>query len=271
MSMRSHHVSRVISASPEAVYEYASNVDNLPRWAAGLAQSEVVREGDVLVVESPMGRVTVRFVERNDLGVLDHDVTLPSGTVVTNPVRVLAHPDGAEVVFTVRQIELTDDEFARDIQLVAADLERLEREVLRHGSTADSRDRLVVSADTTAAADVVWRALTEERDAWWPDMQFDAVVGAPLREVWTEDGAQREATGQVIDVSDGRALTFEWSETEWLAPLQVTFVLESTASGTRVSVSETGFRGLLDGDRLREDHAEGWRFHLSQLLRHAEK
>ena len=135
-SMRSHHVSRVISASPETVYEYASNVDNLPRWAAGLAQSEVVREGDVLVVESPMGRVTVRFVERNDLGVLDHDVTLPSGTVVTNPVRVLAHPNGAEIVFTVRQIELTDDEFARDIELVAADLERLEHEVLReqHGT-----------------------------------------------------------------------------------------------------------------------------------------
>lgn len=268
--MRSHHVSRVISASPEAVYEYASNVDNLPRWAAGLAQSEVVREGDVLVVESPMGRVTVRFVERNDLGVLDHDVTLPSGTIVTNPVRVLAHPNGAEIVFTVRQIELTDDEFARDIELVAADLERLEHEVLRHGTTADNRDGLVVSADTAATADVVWRALTQERAEWWPDMHFDAIVGAPLREVWTEDGAQREATGRVIDVSDGRALTFEWSESARPSPLQVTFTIEPTATGTGVSVSETGFRGLPDGDALREEHAEGWQFHLSQLLKHAE-
>lgn len=125
--MRSHHVSRVIGASPEAVYEYASDIDNLPRWAAGLAQAEVVREGDSLFVESPMGRVEVRFVERNRFGVLDHDVTLPSGTVVTNPVRVLAHPEGAEVVFTVRQIELDDDAFARDVAMVAADLERLER------------------------------------------------------------------------------------------------------------------------------------------------
>lgn len=126
-SMRSHHVSRVISASPDAVYEYASDVDNLPLWAAGLAQAEVVREGDSLFVESPMGRVEVRFVERNRFGVLDHDVTLPSGTVVTNPVRVLAHPEGAEVVFTVRQIELDDDAFARDVAMVAADLERLDR------------------------------------------------------------------------------------------------------------------------------------------------
>lgn len=128
-SMRSRHVSRVISASPDAVYEYASDVDNLPRWAAGLAQAEVVREGDSLFVESPMGRVEVRFVERNRFGVLDHDVTLPSGTVVTNPVRVLAHPEGAEVVFTVRQIELDDEQFARDVAMVAADLERLDHQV----------------------------------------------------------------------------------------------------------------------------------------------
>ncbi|WP_121148074.1 SRPBCC family protein [Microbacterium sp. AG1240] len=128
--MRSHHVSRVIAASPESVYEFARDVGNLPRWAAGLARTEVVRDGDALLVESPMGRVKVRFVERNTLGVLDHDVTLPSGTVVTNPVRVLAHPEGAEVVFTVRQIELDDEEFARDVATVAADLERLEREVV---------------------------------------------------------------------------------------------------------------------------------------------
>lgn len=127
--MRSHHVSRVIAASPEAVYEYASDVDNLPRWAAGLAQAAVVREGDSLFAESPMGRVEVRFVEHNRFGVLDHDVTLPTGTVVTNPVRVLSHPEGAEVVFTVRQIELDDDEFARDIELVSKDLERLDQQI----------------------------------------------------------------------------------------------------------------------------------------------
>ena len=127
--MRSHHVSRVIAATPEAVYEFASNVDNLPRWAAGLAVAEVVRDGDVLLVESPMGQVRVRFVERNSFGVLDHDVMLPSGTVVTNPVRVLSHPDGAEVVFTVRQIELDDAEFARDIEMVTADLDRLASEL----------------------------------------------------------------------------------------------------------------------------------------------
>ncbi|CDK00082.1 conserved hypothetical protein [Microbacterium sp. C448] len=127
--MRSHHVSRVIPVPADVVYAYASDVENLPAWAAGLAQSNVTRDGDDLVVESPMGQVRVRFVEQNTFGVLDHDVSLPSGTVVTNPLRVVAHPDGCEVIFTVRQIELTDDEFARDIRMVEADLERLAAQV----------------------------------------------------------------------------------------------------------------------------------------------
>ncbi len=125
--MKSRHVSRVISASPESVYLFASNPDNLPKWAAGLAKTEVVREGDSLLVDSPMGKVTVRFVAPNEYGVIDHDVILPTGATVTNPVRVLSHPEGSEIVFTVRQIDLTDDEFDRDIETVEEDLERLKQ------------------------------------------------------------------------------------------------------------------------------------------------
>lgn len=123
----SRHVSVVIATSPDAVYDFAADPENLPRWAAGLARADVKVRGEELVAQSPMGEVTVRFVPRNPYGVLDHAVTLPSGTTVDNPLRVVAHPDGAEVVFTVRQIELTDDEFARDCRLVEEDLERLRR------------------------------------------------------------------------------------------------------------------------------------------------
>ncbi|WP_040524300.1 SRPBCC family protein [Gordonia effusa] len=127
--MRSRHLSVVIAASPESVYDYAADPDNLRHWAAGLASSEVTRRGDALLVESPMGTVIVRFVPHNDLGVFDHDVTLPTGETVHNPVRVLPHPDGAEVVFTVRQRDMSDEEFERDCATVTADLNRL-RQIL---------------------------------------------------------------------------------------------------------------------------------------------
>lgn len=123
--MKSTHVSQVIGAPANRVYDFAANPDNLPRWAAGLARAEVRRDGDDLVAASPMGEVRVRFAPRNEYGVLDHDVTLPSGEVVNNPLRVLEHPDGVEVVFTVRQLDASDDDFARDCDAVARDLETL--------------------------------------------------------------------------------------------------------------------------------------------------
>ncbi|EON31593.1 hypothetical protein GTC6_16475 [Gordonia terrae C-6] len=133
--MRSRHVSVVINAEPARVYDFAAEPDNLPRWAAGLATSEVTRRGDELLVESPMGTVTVRFVPRNTLGVVDHEVVLPTGDTVLNPLRVLAHPQGAEVVFTIRQLAMSDDEFDRDTQMVEKDLARL-KSLLEAGGPA---------------------------------------------------------------------------------------------------------------------------------------
>ncbi len=75
-----------------------------------------------------MGRVAFAFVPRNEYGVLDHDVTLPSGESVYNPMRVIADGTASEVVFTLRrQPDMTDDAFARDADAVATDLAALKR------------------------------------------------------------------------------------------------------------------------------------------------
>lgn len=124
-AMRTRHVSVVIARPPDEVYAFAAEPDNLPRWAAGLASSRVTRDGPTLVVEGPMGHVRVTFAEPNAYGVLDHEVRGPDGTTTHNPMRVVAHPEGAEVVFSVRQLALTDEEHERDADLVQADLERL--------------------------------------------------------------------------------------------------------------------------------------------------
>jgi len=63
-----------------------------------------------MVAESPMGPVVIAFVPSNDHGVLDHDVTLPSGETVHNPMRVIAAGGGSEVVFTLRRAPGMTDE-----------------------------------------------------------------------------------------------------------------------------------------------------------------
>jgi hypothetical protein len=110
------------------VYDVAADPRNLPRWAAGLAGRRVEPEGDHWVTDSPMGRVRVRFAPRNDAGVLDHDVTLPTGETVHNPLRVhaLEGGPGCEVVFTLRgRPGMSADDLARDAEAVAADLAAL--------------------------------------------------------------------------------------------------------------------------------------------------
>ena len=73
-----------------------------------------------------MGRIAIRFGARNDLGVLDHDVTLPGGEVVHNPMRVVPNGDGSEVTFWLfRRDGMTDGDFEADATLVRADLHRL--------------------------------------------------------------------------------------------------------------------------------------------------
>lgn len=122
----SRHLSIRIDRSADDVYTYASDPVNLPAWALGLGGSIKRIDGRWVAESSPMGRVVVTFVARNGLGVLDHDVTLPSGETVYNPVRVISDGAGSEVVFTLRrQPHLSDADFERDAGMVAADLNRL--------------------------------------------------------------------------------------------------------------------------------------------------
>jgi hypothetical protein len=126
MGTNSRHISTHIERSAAATYDFAADPRNLPRWAAGLAGSTVEPAGEQWVTHSPMGPVTIAFAPRNDLGVLDHDVTLPSGETVHNPLRVIPDGQGCEVVFTLRaRPGMTPEDVERDAAAVATDLATL--------------------------------------------------------------------------------------------------------------------------------------------------
>jgi hypothetical protein len=132
MVYESAHVSTTIDRPADDVYAFASDPGNLARWASGLATGVVESHDGALVVDSPMGRVTVAFAPPNRFGILDHRVTLPSGETVDNPMRVIPNADGCDIVFTVhRRAGVDADEFAADRDAVAADLATLRNLMLR--------------------------------------------------------------------------------------------------------------------------------------------
>lgn len=98
------HISEHINRNVAEVYLYASKVENLPAWAAGVSPD-----------------MEIRFAKNNYFGILDHWATV-NGRTFYNPVRVIEDgPGRSEVVFTLR--DATD----ADKEAVAADLATLKR------------------------------------------------------------------------------------------------------------------------------------------------
>jgi len=119
------HISQAIERDPRDVAAFAGDPENLPLWAAGLSAG-IRRDGERWVADSPMGEVTVAFTGPVEHGVLDHDVTLPDGTIIHNPMRVLRNDAGSEVVFTLyRRPAMTPEEFEADAATIREDLSRL--------------------------------------------------------------------------------------------------------------------------------------------------
>jgi hypothetical protein len=125
--MKSRTLTCSINRPPAAIYEFASNPENLPQWVRSFCLS-VRKTGDGWQMETPTGWVGIQFVPANDFGVLDHIVKLPDGQSVMNPMRVVANGEGSEVMFTLFQLPgMSDEQFAQDAGMVEADLSTLKK------------------------------------------------------------------------------------------------------------------------------------------------
>lgn len=129
----------VIERPWQEVHALAGDPRNLPRWAAGLAGSEVRRKGPLWATDSPMGQVLIDFTGLNAYGVMDHTVTLPTGESVLNPLRVMPlDAESCEVVFSLRRRDMDEAELATDAAAVRADLA-----ALKHLCEQDAPQRAV--------------------------------------------------------------------------------------------------------------------------------
>ncbi|MCX9083243.1 MAG: SRPBCC domain-containing protein [Candidatus Methanoperedens sp.] len=97
----------------------------LPLELLEFTQSMADKDGKS-IDPAQMGRIEVKFADKNKFGVLDHDVTLPSGAKFYNPMRVFPNNDGSEIIFTLyQQPDVTDQLFSEDAEAVTGGLKKL--------------------------------------------------------------------------------------------------------------------------------------------------
>jgi hypothetical protein len=125
MMTNSKTINISIKSDPKTVYEFISNLENLPKWAPSTFPSIKEVNGEWLV-DTPHGPNKVMLTEKNNFGILDHSVKLVSGVEVYVPMRVLKNGTGSEVLLTIFQTsEMTDEAFIQDIKMVERDLNHL--------------------------------------------------------------------------------------------------------------------------------------------------
>jgi len=116
------------------LYEAIWRPEVFPKWATGLAQSQLQREHGQWIAQGPEGPIRIRFSDHNTHGVMDHWVDLESGTTVHIPLRIIENGEGAEVLLTLfRQPDMDDERFENDIEWVRRDLETLKQLVESQG------------------------------------------------------------------------------------------------------------------------------------------
>lgn len=122
MTSPARHIAVTIDCPARDVYEFVVNPENLPQWASGLGTAPR-KIGGKWIITMPEGDVAIAFAPANNFGIADHDVTLPSGVTVSNPMRIIPNGSGCDVVFTLHRHEgMNDEAFEKDAATIEKDL-----------------------------------------------------------------------------------------------------------------------------------------------------
>jgi uncharacterized protein YndB with AHSA1/START domain len=131
-------------------------------------------------------------------------------------------------------------------------------------------ETIMASADIGASPERIFRALvTDEIEQWWgspdtyrmSDLSTDLRVGGRWTViVRTADGRDLPASGEFLEIEPPRRIVqtraYGWDHpTLGRRQTTVAWLLEPTATGTRVTICHGGFAGLSEAAA---EHAEGW-------------
>ena len=148
----------------------------------------------------------------------------------------------------------------------------------------DELSRIDRTIEVKAPPDKVWRALTTAKDlSTWFHVVVEGNI-APGAEVWmTSRYPGHEGTRfvvRIVEMTPPRRFAWQWhpgavdptvdySREPWTT---VTFTLEPSGSGTRLSVSETGFTDVALARRAKvyADNTQGWTEVIVWIQKYAE-
>lgn len=119
------NISISINKPADKVIEFASNPEHFPVWVKFI-QSIKKKTENTWMAETDLGSIQIDFTPKNNFGIIDHWVTIPDGSTVYNPLRVLVNGTGSELVFTLFWMPYrTEEEFNEDATFVKADLRKI--------------------------------------------------------------------------------------------------------------------------------------------------
>ncbi|MGP4081213.1 hypothetical protein ACTWQL_14995 [Pseudalkalibacillus sp. R45] len=123
--MNSKTLSISIDCSVNKAYDFISNPENLPQWSFF---ESVKRVNDQWIAETSDGPMNIRFVDRNEFGIVDHFVTPSPDESINVPMRIIPNGTGCEVIFTAfQQPMMSEGQFNQDLDQVQQDLETLKQ------------------------------------------------------------------------------------------------------------------------------------------------
>jgi Polyketide cyclase / dehydrase and lipid transport len=121
-----------VDAPAERVFEYLSNVENLPRWATEFARELRVRDGRYVVVNG-LGEFVFVLEADEDTGVIDMYAGPTEEELALFPTRVVSLPGGRSAyTFTMfRGPDMPEELFETQYASLVRELENVRAEFAR--------------------------------------------------------------------------------------------------------------------------------------------
>jgi uncharacterized protein YndB with AHSA1/START domain len=129
-----------------------------------------------------------------------------------------------------------------------------------------------------ASPEVVFEVVSspEHLEQWWPDeARYEPTPGSPGEIVFGDPAADGKVVSfTVVDARPPRSFSFRWTHPAGDVAaagnsLLVTFDLTASGAGTRLRMTETGFREMgwevAVLEQQFQDHVSGWNFFLPRL------